>query len=104
MTAPAPDHNRAPRFFGLVLMAVGGLIAATCGLCTLVVAGGGLVALVASGANVLQGLPGALTILVTALVIGGAPAGVGVLLFIAGRRMFRRGRELAPVDIDKTFS
>jgi len=69
------DNKAVRRFFGYVLMAVGGLIALLCGGCTLV--------FLASGIGQL-----ALTAIVTAaLVVGGIPTAVGVVLFALGRRM-----------------
>ncbi|MGR4863911.1 hypothetical protein [Caulobacter sp. LARHSG274] len=67
------------RLFGAFLMAVGGLMAALCGLCSLtfimgaVVSGGGLEAMAST--------------LVMALVLGGLPMGLGLLIFYAGRRL-----------------
>jgi hypothetical protein len=85
-----------------MLMTVGGLIAASCGLCTLVFGGASFVSTLGSGG--LQYVGAATLGLLLALVMGGLPAAAGVALFLFGRRMYRRGRGPTPVEIDKTFS
>ena len=83
MTAPAPTPDETERLArmahkrltGALLMAGGGLIALLCGLCTLAVTLTGI------------SRPGDLAPL--ALIFGGAPTGVGVVLFFIGRRMYR---------------
>ena len=103
MTAPVPEHHGMQHFFGLLLMAVGGLIAVTCGLCTLVVGGLFVVSAVSVG-GMLAG-PSALSGLLLPLIVGGVPAAGGAYVFVVGRRMFRRGRdEPKPIELDKTFS
>jgi len=83
-TPPAEDDEThakrmaGKRFLGGLLMAVGGLIALLCGMCTLVFlnnswASEALIALLAS------------------LVLGGIPSAVGVALFLLGRSIYRDG-------------
>ena len=82
MTVPEPKPTVEPgvtRFIGAALMAIGGLIAGLCGLCTV----GFLIAGVSS--------PGGDGLIPLALVIGGIPTAIGVLLFVAGRGMRELG-------------
>ncbi len=63
------------RLFGALLMTVGGLIAGLCGLCSLGV-------LASTGGD-----PGGMFPVI--LLFGGPPIAVGVLIFNAGRKMWR---------------
>lgn len=69
-------------FFGWILMAVGGLIALTCGLCTLGVAAYGVSGQAGSP-------PGPMSVVMMALIFGGVPTAAGVGLFILGLRLTR---------------
>ncbi len=62
------DRKDRDRFPGLVLMAIGGMVAALCGSCTIAT---------------IKNLG------VVSLVIGGVPTALGAWLFLAGLRMFR---------------
>jgi hypothetical protein len=74
------DNKAVQRFFGYVLMAVGGLITVLCGGCTLVF----LALTLPSG----MGQLAALTAIGTAaLIVGGIPTAIGVVVFAFGRRM-----------------
>jgi hypothetical protein len=72
-------------FVGGALMALGGLIAALCGLCTLGVIGFGVVDTITGGPT--DDLMGGAVIVA---IIGGLPTAAGVLLFMWGRRLYRR--------------
>jgi hypothetical protein len=67
-------------FFGWLLIAAGGLIAVTCGLCTLSFAG-----IMISGN--LSALPGSLGL---CLMFGGPPIALGVGLILIGRSLVRK--------------
>lgn len=83
MTDHEADSGRAvTRLFGALLMAVGGMMAGLCGLCS-----AGVVAL--SGAN---GVGGVAPAMMLVLIFGGPPIVVGVALFIWGRSMWRGPR------------
>lgn len=82
------DVGPVQKFFGAALMAVGGLVAALCGLCTLAVIGFGSIDALASGSNRAD----LVSAILVAGLIGGVPAGLGVLLFIWGRRLFAPAR------------
>ncbi|HYD28965.1 hypothetical protein [Brevundimonas sp.] len=91
------DGTRAAaRFFGLLMMAAGGLIALTTGACTLYVVLAGLMANGSGG----YGTTGEWVVM--ALVIGGLPCLIGVGLFLGGRKLSRppRARRVAPVESD----
>ena len=70
------------RFLGCMLMAVGGMVALLCGLCTFWVA-----AMFSQGTGDTGGA------LILPLVIGGVPAAGGVALFVVGLQMFREGQK-----------
>ena len=89
-TPPTEADRAVARLFGAMLMAVGGLIVGLCGLCSfgflaITIGGGGP----ASQASQIPGL------FVMVAVIGGVPIGVGVLVFIAGRSLWRGPRPRA---------
>lgn len=71
------------KFFGGALMAVGGLIAALCGLCTLGVIGFGVVDTLTGGP--IDDLVGGAVIV---MFIGGIPTAIGLLLLFWGRRLY----------------
>jgi len=75
--AAEPTRDPGRTFFGYVLVAVGGLMTALCGLCTATF----MVAAVVPGGDT--------SFFVMALVIGGIPTGIGVALFVAGRAVLR---------------
>ena len=70
------------RLLGGLLMAVGGMIALLCGLCTL---GFGYLMVAQPG-------DGGLTLLIIPLIVGGTPTGLGVVVFLIGRSIYREGR------------
>ncbi len=78
------DGERGPavRFFGWLLMGIGGLIALTAGACSLVF----LVSMLSSSGDGLDGLVSALGLL---LLFGGVPIAVGLALIFAGRAISR---------------
>jgi len=79
-----PAGNPVAKMFGAMLMAIGGLIATLCGLCSLGFIGWGIVSSV--------GQPNgeqALIYLVPILIIDAIPIGIGVLLFLGGRSLYR---------------
>lgn len=76
------DHDggrRVAKLFGALLMAVGGVMAALCGLCS-----AGVV--IMSGAN---GVGGAAPAMMLALIFGGPPIVIGVGVFLWGRSLWR---------------
>ncbi len=90
------NNNAIQRFFGYVLMAVGGLITVLCGGCTIIWFGGVLWNAVLSGihgdgdlSGYVRGL-GALVVIT--MVVGGLPTAIGMALFVAGRRMAKNER------------
>ncbi|HEY0649443.1 hypothetical protein [Phenylobacterium sp.] len=78
------DVSPVQKFLGGALMAVGGLIAALCGLCTLGLIGFGVADTFGGGSSG-GDLLGAAAI---ATIIGGVPTVLGVLLFAWGRRLY----------------
>ena len=89
-TPPTEADRAVARLFGALLMAVGGLIVVLCGLCSL----GFLVITIGAGGASAQAsqLPG---FIMMVAVIGGVPIGVGVVVFIVGRSLWRRPRPRA---------
>ena len=85
------------QFFGALLIVGGVLIAALCGLCTLVVIGVSLSAPVTSGSQNYGG--GAM--IPVALIFGGVPTIFGGLMIWAGVAVVRSGRK--PAAASKTF-
>lgn len=89
------------RLFGALLMAIGGLIALLCGLCSLTTLLGmtwGLLSSLASGFR--AGLMlGVLWSLLLVGVVGGIPTLVGVVLFRSGQRMRRDAQPPIPVAV-----
>lgn len=79
------ERSPAVRFFGWLLMGAGGLIAVTAGACSLFVLGSMLIS-GGSGAEPYLGLVG---MLLTVMMVGGIPFGVGAALFFAGRTISR---------------
>lgn len=80
MTEPAP-RSPTQRFFGALLMAIGGLIATLCGGCGAFFVIAGLLSLFSRNAQDGPMLAG------MGLVVGGIPAALGVGLFVAGRAL-----------------
>ncbi len=76
MTA-TPPRDPMRTFVGGAMMAIGGLVAVLCGLCTATF----MVAAMVPGGD--KGF------FVMALVIGGIPTAIGVGLFVAGRAILR---------------
>lgn len=96
MSTPDESNLAQQRFAGGCLMAVGGLIATLCGLCTaLFVIGPIWYALSSGGAF-------AWPLSAIGLVIGGIPTAIGVVLFVLGLRMIRRAGS-SPGKTEKTF-
>lgn len=90
MTAREPSPEL--KFIGAALMAVGGLIAALCGTCTVLFA----------GASIMDSFrhPGDLiSILLLVGVVGGLPTLIGVLLFRWGRRLRTPASTPPPEDL-----
>jgi hypothetical protein len=79
MTASQPEPSAA-RFFGAALIAVGVLMMFLCGGC-------GALFFIAFTAQALSNNPEDLGMLIMPIVLGGVPAGVGLLLFWAGRKL-----------------
>lgn len=84
------------RFFGWLLMGIGGLIAVTAGACTLLVG----VPFVLSSLTYAEGVPGSLLLI---LILGGVPLLTGIGIFIGGRVLARQGevRQLPPRRIEE---
>jgi hypothetical protein len=80
MISPSPVKV----FFGWCLMAVGGLIALTCGLCTF---GFVVVGVIGAFGRYGGGPFSMISSLLAALMFGGLPTLVGAGVFIAGREM-----------------
>jgi hypothetical protein len=81
MSGP-PRRMTATRFFGGLLMAAGGLIALSAGLCSTIFS---IMALRESGLSselLTEGLP-------FMLVVGGVPVVIGLALFFVGRMLYR---------------
>lgn len=79
-----PDDHAVARVFGALLMAVGVLIMALCGLCTLAAFGFSM----ADGPNLTEAIT---LILPMAAIFGGVPAAVGFGLFALGRNLRKKG-------------
>ena len=79
------ERQARKRFLGMLLMAMGGLIALLCGLCTLWVSVAFITAPSASS-------PADYSILLFPLFLGGLPAAAGAAVFWRGRRMYQEGR------------
>jgi len=73
------------KFFGWLLMGIGGVIALSAGACTLIFG----VQMIQSSLQYPQSVSGSLFLI---LIFGGIPIGVGVGLFIAGRALARSGK------------
>ena len=78
------DHDGAPgravaKLFGALLMAVGGLMAGLCGLCS----AGVVIITISDGGN------GIGSSMMLALIFGGPPIVVGIGLFLWGRSLWR---------------
>jgi hypothetical protein len=82
--------NAVRRFFAYILMAVGGLITVLCGGCMALF----LVVAIAQGVN--SGFSAFSSMGSAALIIGGLPTAVGVVLFVIGRRMEQQAHASPP--------
>lgn len=109
MAGPQPSASPPPayparRFFGLLLMTAGGLIAGLSGLCSAAVLVTVLVPLAVSGGGGGAGgaLAGFFGLLGMILVFGGVPFAIGAGLFLLGRNL-ARAKEPAPPSVAKTF-
>jgi hypothetical protein len=89
LSAPSPTR----RFFGALLMGIGGLMVLLCGGCGALFVIGGLVTLFTSNAQE------SLMIAGMGLFIGGIPAAIGAGLFMAGRNL--RKPDAATFKVDK---
>lgn len=81
------DHEGGPghavaKLFGALLMAVGGLMAGLCGLCS----AGTLIAAISDGNNGIGTGPS----MMLALIFGAPPIAIGTGLFLWGRSLWRR--------------
>ena len=83
------------KFFGAGLMAVGGLMAALCGTCTLYFLGAAV-----QNAFYPEGLGSAALVSLLALLIGGLPTALGLLLTRWGWRLRRPARRVPLSQID----
>ena len=81
----------AGQFFGALLLIGGILVAALCGLCTLVVIGVSIEAPVSHPQNYGGG-----AMIPVALLAGGLPTAFGVLMIWAGVALIRAGRKAPP--------
>ncbi|MFI4936087.1 MAG: hypothetical protein ACHP7N_15850 [Caulobacterales bacterium] len=98
MSTPETDSQRAvSRFWGGLLIAVGGLIAGLCGSCTVyflsvAMSGGPANWPSKSSTPSLEAMlsTSPIATAIGALVIGGLPTALGVLLFVSGWRDIRR--------------
>jgi len=79
-TPPTSTPDPGARFLGWILVAMGGLVALLCGLCTLVTAGIGVLT------------PSGWMLALYALILGGLPTAGGVALVMVGRRLIRGPR------------
>ena len=90
-----PPNASWPRFLGILMMAVGGLIAGLCGLCTLAFAASMLPDLSNGGNQVDQ----ALGLLLVIGLFGVLPTAAGSWLFLAGLARYRRSEALPEKDL-----
>ncbi len=79
MTKEETENRVVAKMFGAMLMAIGGLIAGLCGLCSAFF----LFSIAASDPG---GVGGAGYL---AMIVGGIPIAVGGLIFMAGRKLWR---------------
>ena len=77
-------------FFGAGLMAIGGLVALLCGLCTVWFVVGGLVDIFTTPRQIPRVL--LLSALPVGVVLGGLPTVIGILIFRWGRGLYRPRR------------
>jgi hypothetical protein len=82
-----------------MLMAVGGLIAALCGTCTLVMFGTSVASMFTYTRDVAAAVVALLYGGVVIGIFGGVPTLVGVLVFRAGWRRYRPARRLRPAEL-----
>lgn len=85
----APEASPERRFIGAAMIAVGGLIAALCGSCTLIFS-------VAMIAQSLDSLRDAAQMLPVFLLFGGPPTLLGALIFAWGRGLRRPPKPRRP--------
>ena len=87
MSEPQPSGDDALRsFFGWMLLLIGGLMTALCGLCTAVFFVGGLIDRGDASFSVLS------------IFIGGIPTAIGLGLFIGGRALLRPSQNVGKVS------
>ena len=83
------SYDRLPnRLLGYLMMAVGGLIAALCGSCTLFLIGETVLQIITyeTSTSFMPAPLFALPSIFIALLVGGAPTVAGVVLFVSGLR------------------
>lgn len=85
MSEPEPVQ----KLFGAALMAIGGLIAALSGACTLLVIGVTLFSMVQNPANLELMLTGVFSGALVVAIVGGTPIVVGILIFRWGWGLYR---------------
>ena len=90
MSETAPSATR--RFFGALLMGIGGLMAALCGGCGALFMVGGLISVFTSNPQDAPMIAG------MGLVVGGVPAAIGFGIFLAGRSLRRPDPKTFKVD------
>ncbi len=86
MTEPLPGPSPHRRFFGALLMSVGGLMVLLCGGCGALFIIGGMVTMFTSNPQDAPMIAG------MGLFIGGIPAAIGAGLFVAGRNLRKPGQ------------
>jgi len=84
---PEAADDRLNRLFGLILMTAGGLMATLCGLCS----GGVFVLIVLQSSSSDSSL-----IFAVMLIFGIAPMVLGIFIYRAGQRMYRRASATVP--------
>lgn len=89
MSTPRPSESgdrAVAKFFGLMLMAVGGLIVLLCGLCSLTFLAGAIVNMVHSPGSIAMMLP-------MIAIFGGVPGAIGLGVFFLGRNLWQGPRK-----------
>jgi hypothetical protein len=96
---PPPQPTPVERFFGWLLVAVGGLMALLCGACTLTFWGVSFFGAIGGQPDALGAMAG---LFVMVAIIGGLPTVGGVVLVWAGWRIVHPKTPPRP-DVTKTF-